>query len=158
MARTPRPTRIKILNGEPNKNRINRNEPQPSERMPACPIWLSIAAKRIWRHEAPALHKARLLTFVDGPAFANYCLLRAMLKQAYEELDGSLTHEYTNKNGSTNEITKPQVTIIHTCTAQLISLSAKFGMTPADRSKITLDKDSGNEDELDIFLKTGKMN
>jgi P27 family predicted phage terminase small subunit len=121
-------------------NLRGRNE---GNKIPSCPAWLSPEAKKIWRREAPELHKAGLLTFVDGPAFANYCLIRAQLKQAYEECGDTLTCEYTNKNGSTNEIAKPQIAIIHKCLDQLKSYSVEFGMTPASRTRIpAIDVDS----------------
>jgi P27 family predicted phage terminase small subunit len=104
--------------------------------MPSCPAWLSLEAKRIWKREAPKLHEAGLLSFVDGPAFANYCLLRAQLKQAYEELGGSLTYMSVNKNGSEYEMAKPQVAIVQKCIDQLKGYAAEFGMTPASRSRI----------------------
>lgn len=104
--------------------------------MPACPAWLSLEAKRIWKREAPKLHAAGLLSAVDGPAFANYCLLRAQLKQAYEELGDTLTYESVNKNGSVYEMPKPQVAIIQKCIDQIKSYAAEFGMTPASRSRI----------------------
>lgn len=111
----------------------NRNE---DNRMPACPAWLPLEAKRIWKKEAPDLHKAGLLTFVDGPAFANYCLVRAQLKQAYEELDGELTYDAVSKNGTVNHVARPEVAIIHKCIDQIKAYAAEFGMTPAARSRI----------------------
>ncbi len=52
-----------------------------NNKMPPCPAWLPLEAKRIWRKEAPALYKSGLLSYIDGPAFGNYCLIRAQLKQ-----------------------------------------------------------------------------
>ncbi len=117
-------------------DKLRERDSISDDRKPPCPEWLSLEAKRIWKREASALHKAGLLTYVDGLAFANYCLISAQLKQAYSELGDKLTYEYTNKNGSTNEVPKPQVAIIHKCVEQLKSLSAEFGMTPASRSRI----------------------
>ena len=134
---------------ENTRNRIVNNK------MPPCPEWLPLEAKRIWRNEAGGLHKAGLLTYVDGPSFANLCLIRAQLKQACEELADSsteeekkansktkekrpakLTHAYTNKAGETNEVAKPQIAIINKCLELLKAYSAEFGMTPASRSRI----------------------
>jgi P27 family predicted phage terminase small subunit len=106
------------------------------ERIPPCPSWLSVEAKRIWHKEAPPLHKAGLLKYVDGPAFASYCLIRAQLKQAYDELGDKLTYESVNKNGSTYEMPKPQIAIIHKCVELIKSHAAEFGLTPASRARI----------------------
>lgn len=122
---------------KPSTLRESQKDGNLDDSMPTCPTWLSSGAKRIWHKEAPGLHKNGLLTVKDGPIYANYCLLRDQLQTAYAELgDSSLTVECVNKNGNSYETARPQISIIHKCIEQINSLSAKFGMTPADYSRI----------------------
>ena len=44
----PKPTRIRLLQGNPSKRPINKREPKPPDGSPRCPAWLSPEAKRTW--------------------------------------------------------------------------------------------------------------
>ena len=71
--RKPKPTIIKIREGNPGKRRINGDEPQPSGSQPTCPAHLSPTAKAEWKRLAQPLNKIGLLTQVDRAALAAYC-------------------------------------------------------------------------------------
>ena len=47
--RKPKPTAIKILEGNPRKRKLNTKEPRPKKIAPKCPVWLDVEAKREWR-------------------------------------------------------------------------------------------------------------
>src|SRR5205807_7459629 len=71
----PKPTALRILEGNPSHRPLPANEPQPRVGPPACPAWLYPQAKRHsqlivkeWALAAP-----RLLTRVDGGVLAGYC-------------------------------------------------------------------------------------
>ena len=46
--RKPKPTSLKVLEGNPGKRQLNPNEPKPDASVPKCPAWLSKEAKREW--------------------------------------------------------------------------------------------------------------
>ena len=71
--RKPKPTSLKVLEGNPGKRQLNRNEPKPDASVPKCPAWLSREAKREWKRLVPFLEQAGLLTQIDRAAFAGYC-------------------------------------------------------------------------------------
>lgn len=74
MSGPPRkPTRLRILEGNPSKRPLPNNEPQPDPTMPECPDWLMADAKEEWHRVAPELHRIGLLTIVDQTALAGYC-------------------------------------------------------------------------------------
>ena len=66
----PKPTALKVLDGNPRHRPINRSEPRPRPVAPKCPSWLDAEAKREWRRIAPALERIGLLTEIDGTALA----------------------------------------------------------------------------------------
>ena len=123
-------------------------------KLPPCPDWLPLEAQREWKRIAPQLNKMQLLTFVDKAGLAGYCLAWAQLKQAQEALGSELTYEYTNKNGSTNQITKPEVAIIHKCLEQIRAFCSEFGLTPSSRGRLKLPGD--NDEESDPMEKIMK--
>ena len=45
----PKPTKLKLLEGNPGRRPINDKEPKPKERLPQCPTHLSEEAKREWQ-------------------------------------------------------------------------------------------------------------
>ena len=70
MSGPPRkPTRLRILEGNPSKRPLPNNEPQPDPTMPECPDWLMADAKEEWHRVAPELHRIGLLTIVDQTAW-----------------------------------------------------------------------------------------
>lgn len=46
--RKPKPTNLKILEGNPGKRPLNLKEPKPLQIAPECPKWLKTLAKDIW--------------------------------------------------------------------------------------------------------------
>ena len=60
--RKPKPTALKLLEGNPGKRRINGSEPKPPASRPTCPAHLSPSAKAEWKRLAEALNRIGLLT------------------------------------------------------------------------------------------------
>lgn len=141
----PKPTALKILAGNPGKRALNSREPHPrvSARVPRVPNYLSDDAKRVWRKLAPRLHEAGLLTEVDVYALAQYCTLYARWRQAEKALasDGPVI---TTSNG--NMVQSPWMGIANRALEMMNRLAREFGMTPASRSRISVD--APDDDDL----------
>jgi phage terminase small subunit len=69
----PKPTALKLLQGNPGKRAINGREPKPKTGMPRCPDWLDEEAKACWKRIVPQLNGMGVLTLIDADALANYC-------------------------------------------------------------------------------------
>lgn len=59
--RKPKPTALKILEGNPGKRPINENEPIPPKGTVKCPTWLEPEAKKEWKRLAPSLEAMGVL-------------------------------------------------------------------------------------------------
>ncbi len=79
--RKPKPTAIKLLEGNPGKRSLNTGEPQPNKKAPRCPSWLEDEAKKEWKRMAKQLEHLGILTEIDMAAFAGYC--QACRQQQY---------------------------------------------------------------------------
>ena len=55
--RKPKPTAIKVLEGNPGKRALNEMEPQPEKKAPKCPVWLDKEAKKEYSHEYNKNHR-----------------------------------------------------------------------------------------------------
>lgn len=150
----PKPTNLKVLEGNPSKRSLNENEPKPKvpDKIPDPPPWLSSYAKKEWNRVAPQLHKLGLLTEIDIAALASYCqsydrLIRAEKAiRAHEKEHGSLL--FTTETGYAQQI--PEIGIANSAMKNIKVFAAEFGMTPSSRSSLNVEKP---DTEVNPFIK-----
>lgn len=82
--RKPKPTAVKVLEGNPGKRSLNTAEPKPEKKAPRCPSWLEDEAKKEWKRMSKQLEQLGILTEIDMTAFAGYCQAYARWKEAEE--------------------------------------------------------------------------
>lgn len=152
----PKPTAIKILEGNPGKRKLNEREPKPETGMPKCPEWLDPEAKKEWKRLAKAMHQMGVLTTVDRAAFASYCQAYARWKEAQHHIDeeGSVI-----MNDKDQPVTSPWVNISDKANKQMMHAAAEFGLTPSTRSRIVAagEANAKPKDEMEEILKKGAM-
>lgn len=148
----PKPTVLKVLEGNPGKRPLNQNEPKPKPIAPKCPSWLDKEAKREWKRVAPELERLGLLTVVDGAALAAYCQAYARWKQA-EEIIKREGMTVTTESGYV--MPHPAVKIAEKAQQLIKAFCAEFGLTPSSRSRMSLPEQK-EEDEFEEFLSRGK--
>jgi P27 family predicted phage terminase small subunit len=132
--RRPKPTRLKVLTGNPGKRPLNHEEPRPTPEIPDCPSELGPAARREWDRLVGELGKLRLLTNLDRAALAAYCGAYALWSEATEAIQkfGTMV-----KSPSGYPIQSPYVSIANRQAELMMRISAEFGFTPASRSRIS---------------------
>lgn len=140
----PTPTNIINLRGNPGKRATNKNEPKPKPGA-SCPAWLDEVARKEWRRIAPELKRLKLLTLVDRTALAAYC---QSYSRWYEAEQVVLDEGMTIKTKLGNVIQHPAVGIANQAMKQMYKFMAEFGMTPAARTRISVDK---NPEQGDLF-------
>lgn len=132
--RKPKPTALKILEGNPGKRPLNEYEPMPNKKAPKCPAWLDKEAKKEWRRMSRQLEIIGVLTEVDMAAFAGYCQAYARWKEAEEFITKHGTIVKT-PSGYWQQV--PQVSIAQTYLKIMNKFCEEFGLTPSARSRIT---------------------
>ena len=130
----PKPTSIKIQEGNPGKQRLNENEPEFEARIPKCPAHLDKVAKKRWRELAPMLFKARVLTEADQTALANLCQVYSTHASAQKMLNES---SILIKTQSGYLQVNPLHSVIMQCIEAENKLCREFGLTPSSRSRST---------------------
>jgi P27 family predicted phage terminase small subunit len=145
--RKPKPTRLKLITGNPGKRPLSAGEPKPARPDTLrAPSGLSAGAKRCWRQVARQLHDAQILTQLDRPALALYCEAFARWTQANGQIQrfGAIV-----KAPSGYPIPSPYLSIANKAFDQMAKIMAEFGMTPSSRSRINaeppMDDDSAWE-------------
>lgn len=134
VGRKPKPTRLKLLQGNPGKRPVNRREPQPAAQIPDCPEHLSEVAKHEWRRVAVELSRLGLLTLVDRAALSAYCCVWARWVEAEDHLKktGPVV-----RSPSGYPIQNPYLAIANAALSQMRAFLIEFGMTPSSRSRVT---------------------
>jgi P27 family predicted phage terminase small subunit len=152
--RKPKPTAIKVLEGNPGKRPLNKNEPKPEKKAPKCPTWLEAEAKKEWRRMSKTLEAIGVLTQVDASAFAGYCQAYARWKEAEEFLSKHGTI-FKTPSGYIQQV--PQVSIAQTYLKIMKDFCSEFGLTPAARSRIAVSTtDGSSEDPMEDILRVVK--
>ncbi len=137
MAPRPKPTRLKILAGNPGKRRLNEREPQlpiPTE-LPQPPMPLSRVARKEWVRTGGLLLRSRVLTEADLTAFAAYCVVYGR----WVEAEGNVRRRglmVPAKPRSRNLVQNPFLSIANKSLQQMLRLWAEFGLTPSSRTRI----------------------
>lgn len=150
----PKPTRLKLLQGNPGKRPLPKDEPQPEIGIPTRPHWLSPEAKREWTRVVPELARLGLLAKVDRAMIAAYCQCWAMYVEAIRDIDKNGTTFSTEKG---YQGPRPSVAIATKMLEKANQLAAKFGFTPSDRTRLSMpERDS--EDPMEEFLRGKSRN
>ncbi len=131
--RKPKPTGWKILDGNPGKKKIKKNEPQFTPEVPRCPKCLPVDARREWRRVVKELQAANLLQRVDRAALVGYCVAWAKFLAATRKIE---EHGYIDHTSNGNVIQSAWTSIQSKAMEQIIKFSAEFGFTPSARTRI----------------------
>ncbi len=132
--RRPKPTRLKVLTGNPGKRPLNQDEPRPEVAIPDCPQELGPVAQREWNRLAGELAGLRILTNLDRAALAAYCGAYALWAEATEAIQkyGAMI-----KSPSGFPVQSPYLAVANRQAEIMMRIASEFGLTPASRSRIS---------------------
>lgn len=138
MARPRKPTALKLVKGTAQKCRTNKSEPKPARAIPSPPAHLSDRAKTAWGAVSVVLDRMGVLTEADAVALEGLCETYADLVEARLALKkrGATVYE-----GGTEEAkiyrSYPEVAQVADADRRLQAWLTKFGLSPADRSRVS---------------------
>ena len=147
----PKPTTLRLLEGNPSRRPINHAEPKPTAGAtpPEPPSWLCDEAAVLFRRLAAELHRMGMITDVDVELLSVYAEAWASYRRAVLTLqvEGEYREQY-GPNGS-RTVAHPATRIRREAAADMRSISGKFGFSPSDRSQLMAGVgDPDAEDEL----------
>lgn len=141
--RKPKPTHLKLIEGNRGKRPIKPGEPQPDRRKPVePPACLSERARQEWDRRAPELIRMGVLTSIDAIAFGAYCQSvargetaeKALAEMAADDPQGRGALMVRTALG--NPIINPYLSVANRAWADAVRYAAEFGMTPAARVRL----------------------
>ena len=136
----PKPTVLKILNGNAGKKPLNTREPQPTIGTPHCPEWLSEQARRAWKRLVPQLRAMKVLTLVDADALAAYVHTYTRWRDAEDFLTKhGMVYPIRDDQGRVKCMQQfPQVAIARNLLLVMRGFQQDFGLSPAARARIVV--------------------
>lgn len=111
------------------------------------PKGMGVAAKRMWRKWTRQLIEVGVMSIVDGTALEQACVSAALAEKFYREaLVSPMVNEFAGMNEETGEIyykrkINPAALGYIAASKNVKSYLIEFGLTPASRSKLKIEKE-----------------
>lgn len=147
MPNIAKPTRVKELEGNPGKRKLNQSEPKPSG-LPAPPTAMTPRAKTVWSRLIKAMPPG-VYAATDSYTLAAYCEAVSNHQLATTKIAKG-EHEVT---GSTGQKKLSHWFAVQSDQARLMaSLGARLGLDPVSRQQINVEGGSQVDDEFGDLL------
>ena len=133
-----KPKVLKELQGTLRDDRHPANEPEfePLAKAPRCPTKLTGEARKVWKHLGGLLAGTRVLTEVDLHGLEAYCVIYAR----WVDAEANLAKYGVMMSDDGKLFPSPYLRIAEDSLKQMRSWMMEFGITPASRSRVSVDK------------------
>lgn len=140
--RKPKPTHLKLLEGNPGRRPLNHAEPVPIGDLHSAPEWLTDSQKEGWAY-AIASAPAGLLKRIDRTLLTIWVVAEDLHREASEAITkgGAII---TTRNGEVAQ--NPYMVVMNRQVPVMLKAASELGFTPASRSRIHLSS-AGKERE-----------
>ncbi len=136
----PAPNHLKVIKGVA-ENRINRDEPTPSNGQIVPSVELSEGAREIWNRLVPDMIDKKVLTPWDVDLFVIFCEAYATFHECKEVMG----REYVARGAAGGVIKSPYWQIMRDAEAMMSRIGSRFGLTPADRAAIKVNQSEASK-------------
>ena len=143
----PKPTALKILQGNPGHQKLKAHEPKPRPILPDPPPYLSETARKRWNELVPELDYSGVLTRIDGDVLAGYCMAYADIV-TLTKLIARRGRVYTvGTNGAVSA--RPEVAMLNRAKDDIRKFGAELGIGAASRTKVEVRKPDAGKTPLE---------
>ena len=135
--RKPKPTALKLINGNPGCRPINMREPQFEVGLPPKPEWFDTYASEEWDRITGNLNGQRVFTKNDLGILVSICIAYEQLRETLviiKELGRSYTVE--DMGGNKHFKARPECVRFETAQKEYRTLLSEIGFSPSSRSKV----------------------
>lgn len=145
--RKPKPTHLRLLEGNAGKRGINKDEPKPTGALVEPPGDLPAAAVPFW-NQAIADAPGGLLKRLDLRVLAIWSIAAWLHSDAASQVATSSTVVRTQGG---NIIQHPSLAILNKQAHIMLKAAAEMGFTPSSRSRVSADGGKGEANPFDQF-------
>ena len=136
----PKPTQLKVLDGNPGRRPIPVDEFRPATHVPECPAHLIGEAQREWYRLTAELARYGMVSEVDRGAIAMICTIWARYVEAEEMIARAAQAAHGTglfvKSPNGYPIQSPWVAVSNKAMELYRGYLAEFGLSPAARSRV----------------------
>lgn len=140
----PKPTQLKILEGNPGGKALNKHEPRPKKLLKNPPAWFDRMHVKVWAAVLEAAPPG-MLKQVDESVLVAYTTAYVTHQRATEELYSS---ELLMESLMGGIKANPLVAIQAKAAQVMMRAAAEMGFTPSSRSRVVMDPDD-DDDQAD---------
>jgi P27 family predicted phage terminase small subunit len=134
--RTPKPTGLKVIEGNRGKRALSKGEPEPDVLLDTNPpAHLAERSAAVWREVAPMLRRMGVLTVADVIALEMLCDAVADYRHARAQLGD----EFVTRSAKGSDMLNQWLVAKQLSSKRAEAFMGKFGMDPVARSKVLLD-------------------
>lgn len=143
--RPRKPTALKVLHGDFDKNpqRRPKAEPKPNVTAPKVPAHLSAVAKQEWRRICKEVGDMKALSLGERGSLEQYCEAYSKWRDAIEVLKAEGQYHQTQHGMYEHPAGKSHRAYALICH----KLLCEFGLTPASRSRLVISEET-EQDEI----------
>jgi P27 family predicted phage terminase small subunit len=147
----PKPTRLRVIEGNPGKRALPKREPKPAPVRPPMPTYLHGEGRKHWTALAEKLERIGVLTEVDQDILGAYCDAYHRWREAEVHIrrEGAVVTAPTSGYPMPN----PWVSIRNRALDDMRRWAPELGIGAASRSRIEVKKPDGEDNPLADILK-----
>lgn len=142
--RKPKPSSLKVIQGNAGKRKLNDSEPQAEalQQIPEAPAWLTELGIEAWDHLASWLVGSKILTVTDLHNLEAFCSAYSRWRDAEEHYakEGPVVEGATG-----GPVKNPAATVINESLKQMAMFGSALGLDPASRVRLAV-PGSGEDD------------
>lgn len=142
--RKPKPSNLKVIQGNAGKRKLNDAEPQAEalQQIPEAPAWLTELGIEAWDHLASWLVGSKILTATDLHNLEAFCSAYSRWRAAEEHYakEGPVVEGATG-----GPVKNPAATVINESLKQMAMFGSALGLDPASRVRLAV-PGSGEDD------------
>ena len=131
-----KPTVLKLLEGNPGKRAINKNEPVPKNNLADPPEFLGDTARQMWTYILQEMPEG-LIKSTDLAELTMWCVAFEIYKKAYEQVRIQGEVVITTERGLPMPVTNPYLKIMNDQALVLSRAGSNLGLNPVARSKMS---------------------
>ena len=152
--RKPKPTHLRLVQGNPGKRPLNKREPKPKGRLTQAPAFFSEAQRSIWDY---AIQHAPhgLLTMLDRDVLVVWCVACELQRRAIEaqaKIDAAGGVPLLSRTPEGHYVQSPYLPIINRQGQLMLKAAAELGFTPSSRSRIEIDPAQDGDDSAASYF------
>lgn len=129
----PKPTHLKLLQGNPGKRPIPKNLAAPVEDLVEPPAWFDKSLKKAWGYAIASAPRG-LLKKLDASTLAIWVIAEDLHRKASKHLRRGML--ITSPNG--HKVQSPYLSILNRQALIMMKAAAELGFTPSSRSRVTV--------------------